>query len=185
MDEFLSLHKPNDKSLSKARAEGIDLAVLKQSNPTEYKMRVAQTILVSAKNVSEQASYVFFAAFPHHELFKLEQSRTTSLLSFPELSKQDLKRWDDALGRMILHPKFAQSYTYYRVINDRRGEQRQLGLPLSPENWQGQADVLVGPFETQWAVETWGEQQVKPQQLMFDAVPWSARWFCDVFAVEV
>jgi hypothetical protein len=185
VDELLRLHKPDATSLKKALVEGIDLIALKETNPTEYKMRLAQTVLQSSKTLAEQAGHVFFAAFPHHELFKLEHSNTTTLLSFPELSTKDLKRWDDALGRMVLHPKFSESFVYYRVIKDSRGEQRQLGLPLSAVHWKGHVDVLVGPFETQQGAETWGEEQVKPQQLMFDAVTWSERWFCDVFPIDI
>jgi hypothetical protein len=183
VDEFLRIHKPSARALAKAKAEGLDLTTLKETNPTEYKMRTAQEVLLTSTDFVEMASSVFFAAFPHHDLFRLEHYQVT-LLSFPELSSKDLKRWDDALGRLVLHAKYAQEYAYYRVINDKNGEVRHLGLPIDPLAYQGQINVLIGPFETQQAALHWGEAQVTQQQHIVDTVSYLEAWFCDVFSAE-
>ncbi len=182
VDEFLRIHKPSSKALAKAKADDLDLIALKETNPTEYKIRTAQDILWTSENFVEMASHVFFATFPHHELFR--HPNQVSLLAFPELSSKDLKRWDDALGRLVLHPKYAKDYLYYRVINDKKGELRQLDLPIDPRDWQGQINALVGPFETQQEAEYWGENRVKHQQFIVDTVPYIEAWFCDVFSAE-
>ncbi len=180
MDPLVQIHKPSILALNKAKADGIDLLSLKQTNPNEYKMRVAQDILLSSRELADFASQVFFAAFPHHELFKLDYKEHLSLLSFPELSPKDLKRWDDALSRLVLQTKFAKDYAYYRVVQDKQGEMRQLALPLSPQAYEGQLNVLVGPFVNELEAHTWGEQQ-----FMFDTVAYLGVWFCDLFSVEM
>ena len=180
MDPLVQIHKPSVLALNKAKAEGVDLFSLKQTNPNEYKMRVAQEILVTQGLLADFASQVFFAAFPHYELFRLESLEQLNLLSFPELSSKDLKRWDDALGRLVLQTKFAKDYAYYRVVQDKQGEMRQLALPLNPQAYQGQLNVLVGPFATELEAHTWGEKQ-----FMFDTVAYLGVWFCDLFSVEM
>lgn len=185
MEAFLKWHKPSSKALRQAQAEGIDLELLKVSNSVEYKMRVAQEILVTSEKFVEIASQVFFAAFPYHEMFKLEHGSTVRLLSFPELSTKELRRWDDALGRMALQPQFSQQLAYYRVIEDQQGQVRQLAFPLKPQDWQGQTNVLVGPFEDQQQAKMWGEGHSGNQQLMIDTIAYAEHWFCDVFLAEL
>jgi hypothetical protein len=180
VDEFLKIHKPSPEALERARAEGIDLLVLKETNPNEYKMRSAQEVLQTSSVLADIASQVFFAAFPHHELFRHGDSRW---LSFPELSSKELQRWDDALARLVLHPKYAKNYLYYHVINDKHGEERHLDFPVNPKDWQGQINVLIGPFATQSEAEAWAE--AIDQQFMVDIVPYLQGWFCDIFLVEL
>jgi hypothetical protein len=182
VDEFLRIHKPSKEAEGRAKAEGIDLLALKETNPLEYKMRASQEMLQTSRDFIEIASQVFFAAFPHHELFRYGEQQI-SLLSFPELSAKDLERWDKAMGRLVEHPTYSRDYLYYRVVNSSQGEKRQLALPINPADWQGQVDMLVGPFAHQQQAMEWAEA-IKPEQLMVDTLQYQGYWFCDLFLLN-
>jgi hypothetical protein len=184
MDELLRLHKPSEAARQRAERGNLDLEHLKETNPTHYKMLVAQSVLEVSSELEQLASDIITAAFRHHEVFRLEHSPFVTLLVFPELTQKDLERLDTALAKLPELPKFKTQHAYFRVVTDREGEHRQLALPLAPEKWTGQKNVLVGPFANQAHAESWGDEAVRPHQLIHDALQFSRVWFCDVFASE-
>lgn len=182
-DGVLEHHTPTAAARQRAEAAGIDLDKLRRSDPQRYKMLNAVVLLRVAPALREAASNVFFAAFRHYELFEAAEGDLTTLLAFPPLTAAELKRFDDALGRLAALNAYAEQYVYYRVVNDRQGEHRELALPLAPGAWTGEINRLVGPFPSQAAAEAWGEAQVRGREnLVYDAVPQAGAWFCDVFA---
>lgn len=164
----------------RAEAAGLDLDALKRSDPQRYKMLNAQRLLRTQAPFVERVSDVFFAAFRHYELFQLLEGEYTVLLAFPALSEKELGRLDDALGRLVALPDHAPAY--YRVVNDKQGEQRELALPVLPGAWRGEGGVVVGPFAAQADAEAWGNAHVQAHALTHDAVPYAGAWYCDVFS---
>ncbi len=184
MDEFLRLHKPSEKAQQRAKQAGLHLSELKETNPQHYKMLVAQNVLEVSAELEQLASSVILAAFQHHEVFRLEQPHVITLLIFPELSTKELERLDKSLGQLLESASLKSNYAYFRVVTDKTGEHRQLSLPLPSEEWRGQRNHLIGPFENQTRAETWGEQNVRPRQLIYDTLSYAGAWFCDVFSAE-
>ncbi len=184
MDEFLRLHKPSDAARQRAERANINLNELKETNPTHYKMLVAQNVLEVSPELEQLAGDILSAAFRYHEVFRLEHPPFVTLLVFPDLTAKDLERLDTALAKLPELPKFKAQHAYFRIVTDKEGEHRQLALPLPPESWVGQKNILVGPFENQADAEAWGDETVRPQTLIHDTIPFSNLWFCDVFASE-
>jgi hypothetical protein len=181
MDEFLRLHEPSENLRRRAEQAGLNLDELKIANPQHYKMLAAQHILEVSAELEASASNVLTAAFRHHEIFRLEQASSVVLLIFPALADKEIDKLDKAAAQLIETPTLKNSYAYFRVVTDKQGEHRQLELPLSPSAWQGQLNRLVGPFNNQAEAEAWGEEHARPQQFVFDTLPYNGAWFCDVF----
>ena len=184
MDEFLRLHKPSDVARQRAERGNVNLEHLKETNPTHYKMLVARHVLEVSSELEQLASDVLSAGFRHHEVFRLEHSPFITLLVFPDLTEKDLERLDTALAKLPELPTFKARHAYFRIVTDKEGEHRQLALPLAPENWAGQKNVLVGPFANQADAERWGDETVRPHQRIHNAIGFSEVWLCDVFAPE-
>jgi hypothetical protein len=179
-EDVLRVHQPSEAVKAKAKASGIDLDALKTADPQRYKMLNAQAILQTAATFVEDACAVYWAAFPRYELFKLERPPMISLLSFPELTKAELRRWDDALGRMVALPHYQAQGVFYRIVNTPQGELRQLAAPLLPENWRGEGDVLIGPFASEAAASAWVANTLDTSYA-HDIFQQAGQWFCDVF----
>ena len=181
-DTTLEHHQPDELAQQRAKAAGLDLEQLKQSDPQQYKMLNAQRLLETTPDLITIASDVFTAAFRHYDLFQFEEGGTAVLLCFPPLTEQELARFDDALARLVALPAYEKQHAYYRIVNDTQGEHRELNVPVAPKAWHGEKG-LVGPFETEAAAESWGELTLKRQpDLAFDAVYQAGAWFCDVFS---
>jgi hypothetical protein len=182
--EDLSYHQASEKARQKASAAGIDLNALKDTNPEQYKMLNAERLLEVEESLLELASSIFFALFPRHDLFKLP-GRLTRLLAFPPLSESELARFDKGLSQLVEHPRYQAKLAYFRIVSDAEGEHRQLALPLSPATWQGESNVLVGPFENQLKAESWAKRHLTSYNndttLIYDVVPLANSWVCDVF----
>lgn len=179
MNDELTHHQANEAARARAEAVGLDLDELKTRDPQQYKMLNAAKLIVADNLFIERVSAVFFAAFRHYELFQLVAETKTTLLCFPELTSAELKKFDDALGRLVALAEYEPLNAYYRVVNDPSGEHRELALPVAPPDWQGEPGVLVGPFESQDEAEAWGETHV---QLVYDEVPHASKWYCDIFS---
>jgi hypothetical protein len=184
VDEFLRLHKPSDEALLRARQAKLDLTQLKETDPARYKMMVAQRVLEVSPGLETLANSTLLAAFRHHEVFRLEQSGSVTLLVFPELSHKEQEKLDKALSQFIEAPTYKTKHVYFRVVTDKTGEHRQLAFPLSVDTWQGQTNILVGPFANQKEAERWGDNTVRPHNLIHDTVNYAGAWFCDVFSAE-
>lgn len=183
MDDVLTHHQASEEARARAEAAGLDLNHLKSTDPQQYKMLTAQRLVVSDQRFVERISAVFFAAFRHYDLFQLTEGDKTVLLAFPELTSAELKKLDNALGRLVALAEYEGLNAYYRVINDPQGEHRELALPVAPSDWQGEAGVLVGPFASQSKAEAWGEAHVQDKDdLVYDALPHASSWYCDIFS---
>ncbi|MGL4608360.1 MAG: hypothetical protein ACRCYY_01565 [Trueperaceae bacterium] len=184
MDEFLRLHQPSKEARLRALQANVDLETLKETDPSQYKMFAAQRLLDVSPGLEPLASSTLFAAFKHHEIFKLEGLYTITLLIFPELSEKELERLDNALSKFITTPSHKTTSAYFRIVTDKNGEHRQLALPLRPEAWQGQTNILIGPFQNEVEANAWGNETVRTHNLLHDAIPHAGTWFCDVFVAE-
>ena len=183
MDDVLTHHQPSEAARARAEAAGLDLDNLKMNDPQQYKMINAQRLVKADNRFTERISAVLFAAFRHYDLFQVAEGEKTLLLVFPELTSAELKKFDDALGRLVALAEYESLNAYYRVINDPQGEHRELALPVAPLNWRGESGVLVGPFETQNEAEAWGDVHVKTEDgLVYDALPHASNWYCDIFS---
>ena len=181
-DTTLKHHQPDELARRRAKAAGLDLEELKQSDPQQYKILNAQRLLETTPNLVGIAGDVFTAAFRHYDLFQFEEDDTAVLLCFPPLDEKELARFDDALARLVALPAYQKQHAYYRIVNDTQGERRELDVPIAPQAWRGEKK-MVGPFETEAAAESWGELTLKRQpDLAFDTVYQADAWFCDVFS---
>ena len=180
-----SKHTPSEAVKKRAEATGIDLEALKHDDPTAYAMLNAQHLLRVSPPLLGAAGDTLFTHFPDHQAFDLppDGNGMLGLLAFPPLEDDDLKTLDDAFEKTIQRPKFREVFAYYRVVSDSRGTRREFGLPTPPDAWRAPLSVMVGPFESEEAARAWGDAKVSGD-LLYDALPYGGRWFCDVFSGE-
>ena len=69
---------------------------------------------------------------------------------------------------------------FFRIIQDVRGERRELQRAIDPSEWQG-IEGLVGPFSEEHAAEEWGSKSSQSTGLESDVFQLRGTWFCDVF----
>jgi hypothetical protein len=170
----------SEKARSRAKVAGLELDSLRETDPERFMLFCAESVLYVSESLRGLASSVFFAAFPHHRLF--EQSEGTLLVfkAFPGLHPSEEEKLISALGRFVDHPKFPYSLAYVRTVNDEAGKRHYFALPIDQKEWLGQANQLVGPFETETQAQNWGKENVT-LGLDFDSLRHADNWFCDVF----
>ena len=180
-----SEHTPSEAVRKRAEAAGIDLGALKRDDPTAYAMLNAQHLLRVSPPLLGAAGDTLFAHFPDHQAFDLppDENGMLGLLVFPPLKNNELEMLDDAFEKTIRRSEFREVFAYYRVVSDRTGTRREFGLPTAPGAWRAPLSVMVGPFESEEAARAWGDAQVS-RDLLYDALPYGGRWFCDVFSGE-
>ncbi len=176
------MSKPLNKlAQQRAQRAGLELDELRNNDPQTYKMLHAERLLETESACLADVSAVALSIFREHDLFELVEKELRSLLIYPQPQTQDLHRLDDALGRLAQQEKYATQAAYYRIVSDESGEHRQFRLPLTVTAWQGEVNLLVGPFANQQLAEDWTNQVVKTRQLLADAIPHAGQWYCDVF----
>ena len=178
-------HTPSEAVKKRAEAAGIDLETLKRDDPTAYAMLNAQHLLRVSPPLLGAAGDTLFTYFPDHQAFDLppDANGTLGLLVFPPLTGDDLGTLDDAFEKTVQRPELREVFAYYRLVSDRAGTRREFGLPTAPSAWRAPLSVMVGPFESEAAARSWGDAQVAGP-LLYDALPYGGRWFCDVFSGE-
>jgi len=180
-------HVPSEAVRRKAEAAGINLEALKRDDPTAYAMLNAARLLHTEPELMEAVGEAFFAAFPEHEVFNLPLENAQAgveLLVFPPLGRDELARLDNLLSYLVSRPPWEAERVFYRVVNDLRGERRELARPLQPSLWGG-GEGLVGPFADEGEASAWGEANVDPRAgLVHDTLAYAGAWFCDVFRGE-
>lgn len=180
-------HEPTPEVRRKAETAGIDLETLKRSDPTTYAMLNAQRIVRVSPQLKEATGGALFATFPNRQIFDLPHGdMLLELRIFPPLSPEEVARLDDALAALATQAPLAAAHAFYRVVSDTAGEHRELALPVSPDHWQGQAGVMVGPFASQTAAKAWSDAHIDTASgLVSDVLPYASprgeAWFCDLF----
>lgn len=173
--------EPSPEARKRAEAAGINLNALKLEQPEQFMIFVSEAFLSVSEVLLARASDVFSAALPHHQLVKLNDTDLVTLKAFPALTKTEEERVISALGRLVEHPKFEHPLAHVRTISDKTGEHHQFALPLRPLDWAGQVNRLIGPFDSEQAVQDWTETHVRQADLSSDSLPYAGAWFCDVF----
>lgn len=186
MDSALRHHQPSERVRARAEAQGIDLEALKVEDPARYKMLTAEPVATAHPELLAPLTDVCVAAFRHYDFYRLELGpRRAELLSFPPLTPSEFAKLDDALARLVALEPYRSAHAYYRILTDRRGERRQLELPLAPEAWQGESDTLIGPFADQGAAAAWLRERVAPQAgRLGDSVAQGGLWYVEFFPAE-
>ncbi len=180
-------YEPTREVRRKAEAAGLDLDALRRSDPTSYAMLNAQRTVQVSPQLKEVAGEALFATFPERQIFDMpyaaaQGNEMLSLLIFPPLDHAELARLDEALAALVTQASLAAENAFYRIVSDTAGEHRELALPVAPNNWRGQAGVMVGPFAGEAAAKAWGEAHVDASSgLVSDALPYNGAWFCDLF----
>ena len=167
------------EAFERAAAADLDLLALRDEQAEQFMMFLAETLIEVAADLKAYASDVFFAAFPHHKLFELKADSGAILKVFPALLEKEQDKYLDALGRLVDHPKFAFPMAYVRTVADEDGKKQQFALPIVPENWQGESNYLIGPFDSELLAKTWLSKQNDRQG---DCLIYADKWFCDVFS---
>ena len=182
-----SAYEPTQGVKRKAEAAGIDLDALRRSDPTTYAMLNAERTVQVSPQLKEVAGEALFATFPERQIFDMPYKVTRgnellSLLIFPPLDRAELERLDKTLAALATQAPLEAGNVFYRVVSDTAGEHREFALPISPSDWQGQADVMIGPFVSEAAAKTWSEARIDASSgLVSDALPYNDAWFCDLF----
>lgn len=180
-------HHPEPQLRRRAEAAGIDLERLKAEDPTQYAMVNAKRAVTVPSALMGEVGVRFYRLFPEHQVFSLAPSPDgqSALLVFPPLDKHELESLGTVLSRMTMEAPYAQSFLFYRVVQDLRGEQHELAFPVAPDAWPGSTGVMVGPFVTQEDADRWGDLHVTGRQgMVFDSVSYAGSWFVDVFVAE-
>ncbi len=187
LEQTVRNHDPTPERRRRAAEAGIDLDDLKARDPLRYAMANAERILRTPSTLVPPAGDVVTATLPDHHLFDLppqtETGRTTLLL-FPLPDASEQAALDDAFAALVVRPEWRQHHAYYRIVNDRSGEHRELDVPLAPTSWSGEIDVMVGPFKDEKTATAWSKQIGETRGgLAADVLRYAQAWFCDVFAV--
>ncbi len=167
------------EAFERAAAADLDLLALRDQQPEQFMMFLAEILIEVSAELKSYASDVFFAAFPHHKVFEIKSNSAAILKVFPALLEKEQDKYLDALGRLVDHPKFAFPMAYVRTVADEDGKKQQFALPIAPEAWQGESNHLVGPFATEATAKTWLARQENRQG---DCLIYADNWFCDVFS---
>lgn len=167
------------EALKRAAAADLDLLALRDEQPEQFMMFLAETLIEVSNELKSYASDVFFAAFPHHKVYEIKAGSAAILKVFPALLEKEQDKYLDALGRLVDHPKFAFPMAYVRTVADEDGKKQQFALPIIPEAWQGESNHLVGPFATEETAKAWLVRQENKQG---DCLIYANKWFCDIFA---
>ena len=170
----------SEKAKARAKAAGLELDALRESDPERFMLFCAEDVLYLSEQLRDLASSVFFAAFPHHKLFEQADERLLIFKAFPGLGKAEEEKLLSALGRLIDHPKFAFPLAYLRTVNDQTGRQHYFALPIQAQDWKGQSNQLVGPFATEAQARAWALENLLAG-LDFDSLQHADQWFCEFF----
>ena len=173
--------EPGEAAKKRAAAAGVDLEKLKLEQPEQFMIFVSEPFLNVSEKLKARAQDVFSAALPGYQLIEFPESELIQFKAFPVLSKQEEERVISALGRLVEHPKFEYPLAHVRTIQDKSGTHTQFALPIAPADWSGQANRLIGPFESEDAVTAWAEEYVTQAEFSFDSLRYANTWFCDVF----
>ena len=173
----LAGHSPSKVVLRRAEAEGIDLDELRKDDPQKYRILNSTPVADIATDVLEQVAEQLHNVFPDIQIFQIpdNSSEVTRLFSFPVA---DAAKLDGVLA------SFAAKHgdLFFRVIQDVRGERRELQRALEPAGWQG-IEGLVGPFLEQPSAEEWGAKYPGNAGFESDVFQLKGFWFCDVFDI--
>jgi hypothetical protein len=171
-------HSPSNAVLRQAEAEGIDLDALRKDDPQKYRMLNSVPVADIATNLLEQVAEKLHKVFSELEIFQIpgNSAKVTRLFSFPAA---DADKVDDALASIAAR----HEDLFFRVIQDVRGERRELHRAIEPSAWQG-IEGLVGPFANQMTADQWGANYPQKVGLETDVFRLRGFWFCDVFLVS-
>ena len=160
----------------------MDLEGLRETDPLTYAAVNAVLLVRTDARLSAQVGTAL-AQIGTNQLFSVPLSlpqTDTELRVFPKLLPGELERFDTALGTLAA----TEPGVFYRTVNDRSGERRELAWPLEPPRFQG-TPALVGPFSDEDAANAWGQAHADPRTgLVYDALPYAGGWYCDVFKGE-
>ncbi len=174
-------HLPSLVARRRAREAGLDLDTLKRTRPDEYRILNAEAWLRVTPAFAD-AAVRLLPDDPARHVYSVPGERTVQLLAFPPLDPSALEAFDEAAAGLVTEPEFERDLAYYRIVNDPRGQHRELLAPIPPDAWNGE-DGLVGPFATEEAAQAWPAGRL-PAHLMADPLPYIGHWFCDVFDSE-
>ncbi len=168
-------HSPSEEVLKRAKAEGIDLEELRSTDPQKYKIINSVPLAVVNTDALEQVAERLYNVFPEIELFQMpgSHSKIVRLFSFPSV---DVVKLDNLLASVAGE----HGDLFFRVIQDVRGERRELQRAIDPAQWQG-VEGLVGPFSEKHPAEDWRSKSLQNTRLESDLFQLKGAWFCDVF----
>lgn len=141
-------------------------------------MLAAVEVVRADRALAELMGQTLTILFPDHQLYRIDEEPAVRFLVHPEPARADLRRLEDAAARLATASPVP--HAMFRVVEDLRGERRELLVPVSPDAWAGEPGV-VGPFRERAAAEGWQERHVAPP-LVGDAFAQGEAWFVDVFS---
>lgn len=178
---WLKDHQPSESVRRQAEANGLDLSALKKAEPLTYAAISAAPLVRTDARLEARVGTLIARLFPHHQLFDVPLTllqTNTELRIFPSLTRGELATFDDALAQLTAE---SQDHLFYRTVEDKMGERRELAWPLAPAAWR-EGPAFVGPFTDEAAASSWGQENADPRTgLVYDTLPYAGAWFCDVF----
>lgn len=187
MDPRIAGHQPSEAAKRRAERAGVELDRLRSDDPQQYAMLCAEAVVQAPAVLLSTVAGEVMEHLPNRMWFELPGQRQglSVLLSFPPLSGEELGQLDDVLAKLAAREDFAGHFAYYRVVNDLKGERREFGVALAPRAWEGEVDVMVGPFAASEEAQAWVEARLAGRgALASDVVEYGGHWFVDVFEVR-
>lgn len=180
-DQRLEDHRPSMAAARRAREAGLDLARLRVDDPQTYRMICSVPVLRTATELRGLAEGPLQVALADQHLFEAELQEGLLIMAFPGPGRSQLQRLDDLLAAVV-EEEARLRYGYYRVVQDRTGTRRELGLPTGPGSWSGR-DTMVGPFAEEAQADAWASAHVAARSgATYDVLEYAGAWFCDIFS---
>jgi hypothetical protein len=180
MNELFENHHPSEDAVRRARAAGIDLDAARSEDPASYMMICSVPVLRVAGELRGVAEGPLLSALADQRLFEAPTGAGAVVLAFPGPSSEQLERLDDLMGAAV-EEEARRRYGFYRVVRDRSGSRRELGLPVAPDDWDG-SEAMVGPFEDEASAWEWARGRSDPRSgTTHDVLKYAGGWFCDLF----
>ena len=176
-------HRPTKRVRAQAGAAGLDLDSLRETDPLTYAAVNAVPLVRTDARLSAQVGAALAQIGVKFQLFSVPLNLPQTDLElrvFPDLLPGELERFDNSLGTLAA----TEPGVFFRTVNDRSGERRELAWPLEPARFRD-TPALVGPFSDEDAANSWGHLHADPRMgLVYDALPYAGGWYCDVFRGE-
>ena len=179
-DRRLVGHTPSAEAERRAAEAGVDLGELRRNDPERYRMFNAEEVLRADGELAAPAAQTLAVLFPDHDIFRIDAGPTARFRVFPPASAGDLDRVEDAAARLVTAASVP--HAMFRVVEDARGERREILVPMPPEAWRD-GERVVGPFDREADAAAWSDEHVAPP-LVGDPFVHEGAWFVDVFSGE-
>jgi hypothetical protein len=135
MATSLAGHTPSAAAQRRAEDADVDLEAARTNDPETYKMLNAEEVIRADGELAGLVAQTLSVIFPQADIFRLDVGSNARFRIFPEPAEKDLDRLEDAAARLVSAASVPNAM--FRVVNDLRGERREVLVPVPPDGWRG------------------------------------------------